>query len=354
MAGMPSAAALAAGRLRATTASGVRDYRRRGFLPAAPLMKGVVVSEAARSGMSESTKAKLLLLALGLTWGLSWPATKIALSEIPPWTLRLAGIGLGALTLSVVILVSGRSFRVPRGPVWAHIAISSFFIVAAFHVLSAFAQLGSTTSRVVIVNYSMPIWSSMLAWPILGERPTLMRTLALALCAAGLAVLIYPLTQAALPVGVLFALGCALSWAAGTVYQKWAQIQGDPVVITAWQLIFSTVLIGIGLLAFEGVPTLGPLHWPPLLALAYNGLIGGGVAFLLWFHVVARMPAAAASLGTLSVPVIGILASAWLLHERPTQTDMIGFALIFAAACCVLLQPVERDAKYAAKPAGSA
>jgi drug/metabolite transporter (DMT)-like permease len=39
------------------------------------------------------------------------------------------------------------------------------------------------------------------------------------------------------------------------------------------------------------------------------------------------------------VPVVGITASALLLGERPTANDIVGFALVFAAAACVLLQP---------------
>jgi len=39
------------------------------------------------------------------------------------------------------------------------------------------------------------------------------------------------------------------------------------------------------------------------------------------------------------VPVIGVTASAVMLDERPTLPDIVGFALIFAAAACVLLQP---------------
>jgi drug/metabolite transporter (DMT)-like permease len=46
-----------------------------------------------------------------------------------------------------------------------------------------------------------------------------------------------------------------------------------------------------------------------------------------------------ASLGVLSVPVIGIVASVLVLGERPTMADIIGSALVLAAAACVLLAP---------------
>ena len=46
-----------------------------------------------------------------------------------------------------------------------------------------------------------------------------------------------------------------------------------------------------------------------------------------------------ASLGVLCVPVVGVVSSMLILGDRPTVTDLIGFALIFAASVCVLLGP---------------
>ena len=57
-----------------------------------------------------------------------------------------------------------------------------------------------------------------------------------------------------------------------------------------------------------------------------------------------RLAAITASLAVLSVPVVGILASVLMLGERPSFADVVGFALIFAAAACVLLAPAARAA----------
>ncbi len=100
--------------------------------------------------------------------------------------------------------------------------------IIGFSVFSAFAQLAATTSRVTILAYTMPVWSVLLAWPFLGERPSRMQWIALALCIAGLAILIYPLTGSGVPLGIMLALAVGLSWAAGTVYVKWAHIELDP------------------------------------------------------------------------------------------------------------------------------
>src|SRR6185312_13277354 len=66
-------------------------------------------------------------------------------------------------------------------------------------------------------------------------------------------------------------------------------------------------------------------------------------AYLLWFEIVRRLPATTASLGVLSAPAVGVIASMLVLGERPSIHDIIGFVLILAAAACVLLAPTTRS-----------
>ena len=109
--------------------------------------------------------------------------------------------------------------------------------------------------------------------------------------------------------------------------------------IAAWQLLFGWLMLAGGMLYFEGVAELWPLP-PHIVAwLAYNGFIGMGLAYFLWFVVVDRLPATTATLGSLLTPVVGVIGSAIIVGERPNLTDAIGFGLIFSAAACVLLQP---------------
>jgi drug/metabolite transporter (DMT)-like permease len=220
------------------------------------------------------------------------------------------------------------------------------FNVVGFGLFSSFALLASSTSRVVIVNYSMPIWASLMAWLILGERLSIRAGLGLVLCIGGLTVLIYPVATAPSAVGLLLALCCALSWAAGTVYMKWARIPGDLLAITAWQIALGALVFGAGLLVFQGLPMPAAVSLKAVLAVVYNGLIGTGFAYILWFAIIERLPTATASLGSLATPVVGVSSSMLMLGERPTTEDLIGFALIFAAAVCVLTQPARKPAAW--------
>jgi drug/metabolite transporter (DMT)-like permease len=291
-----------------------------------------------RQSAEAAASAKLLVVVMGVAWGFNWVAARIILSALPPWTMRALGIGLGALTLFVAALLTGVSLGIPRGE-RSKVMIAGFFNVAIFNVCSAYAQVYGTTSRAVVIAYTMPIWAVLLARFVLRERLDRLKLAALALCAAGLAILILPLARAGIPLGALFALVCAWSWASGTVYLKWARIRAPTLSIAAWQLLFGWLFLAAGTLTFEGVPHLTGLPTHIVAWIGYNGLIGMGMAYFLWFVVVARLPATTASLGSLLVPVVGVIGSTWLMGERPSLTDAIGFACIFAAAASVLLQP---------------
>jgi drug/metabolite transporter (DMT)-like permease len=287
--------------------------------------------------------AKLMVIVVGVTWGFNWVAARIILEALGPWTLRAVGIGLGDLTLFIAAAVTGVSLAIPRGE-RIKVMIASVFNVAIFNVCSAYAQVYGTTSRAIVIAYSMPIWSAVLAYFVLGERLTKVKLLALVLCAAGLTILIWPLARVGFPLGALFALICAWTWASGTIYLKWAKIRAPTLAAAAWQLLFGWLFLFAGMMIFEGLPHLWILPDRILAWIAYNGVIGMGMAYFLWFVVVERLPAMTASLGSLLVPVVGVLGAAWLADERPSLNDIIGFALIFAAAASVLVQPSVRHA----------
>jgi drug/metabolite transporter (DMT)-like permease len=254
-----------------------------------------------------------MLVAVSLAWGLSWPAMKIALNEIPPLSMRVSTSGLATLALFALALMQRRTLKVKSGRARAHLLVAGCLNVACFTLFAAFAQLATATSRVAILTYTMPIWAALLAYPVLGERFDRSRGISLLLGIVGLAALIYPLIGSSDLAGLMLALATAVSWAAGTVYLKWAQIDADPIAIAAWQLFVGLLVTAAGLFIFEGSPHLWPVHPRALLALAFSAVVGSAFAYVLWFEIVRRLPATTASLGVLSVPVVGIVASVLIL-----------------------------------------
>src|SRR5262249_26087349 len=81
----------------------------------APTRRDTGLNMAAKPGLSDATIAKLLLIALSFCWGLSWTAMRVALDEVSPWTLRLIGYSIGAMTLFVLLKAQGRKLTIPFG-----------------------------------------------------------------------------------------------------------------------------------------------------------------------------------------------------------------------------------------------
>ena len=287
-------------------------------------------------------QARLMLVGLCLIWGFTWPAMKIALNEIPPLSMRASTAGIGTLTMLAICIAGRRSLRMSFGKNWLHVIAASLLNVVAFSLLSAFAQMQTATSRVAILTYTMPIWAVFLAWAVLGERPTRVQGVALGLCVIGLTVLISPLARTGIPIGVLLALASGVSWAAGTVYLKWANVSADPMGFAFWQIAAAFFLIGGAALIFNGGFKLGAAHTGALLSVAFSGVAGNALAYALWFAIVRRVSAVTASLGTLAIPMIGVIATVLIIGERPSATDIVGFALIFAASACVVFSPLAR------------
>ncbi|MDF2096973.1 DMT family transporter [Aquibaculum arenosum] len=293
-------------------------------------------------GESESrpSGATLALVPLlGLLWGFNWPAVRIALDEIAPWTLRAAGMLCAGAFLVVLALLTGRSLRVSRCQ-WPQLIVTGLLSIAAFNILLAFAQLVAPTSRIVIVTFTMPIWAALLAAVVLGEALDRRRLLGLGLGLAGLTALGWPLiVGGGLSLGLLYALIAGVGWGAGTVLLKRFPVSAPAMTVAAWQLLLGGLCGTVGMLIFEGVPRPAPLQSATLFAFGYHVILAQALAYFIWFGVLPRLPAGAASMGTLMVPAVGVLGSMIFLGERPGLGDWLGLALVLAAAATILLPP---------------
>jgi len=99
--------------------------------------------------------------------------------------------------------------------------------------------------------------------------------------------------------------------------------------LTTWQMVFGSIpLIVLAVLTYSGGP-----DWTAgfVWGLAYTVVLANAVAWFLWLYALHALPAGAAGLGTLSIPVVGVLA-AWIqLGEVPTLVEGIGMILIISA-----------------------
>jgi drug/metabolite transporter (DMT)-like permease len=280
--------------------------------------------------------AGLMFLAItSVGWGFNWPVTKFLLSELPPLTLRGVTGVLGAILLAVFAILRGQSLKVPS-EIWPRLLLAGLLNVTGWMVLMGLALLWLPASEAALIAYTMPVWASIIAWPVLGERPTLLRTIALVMAFAGLAAIMggngIAASEAKLP-GIIMALAGSMGFAVGTVLSKKLPIHLPPITAAAWQIgtgCLPVALVGL-LIETTHLDKMTTVGW---VLVVYSTVVQFCIAYVSWFAALARLPASVAAIGTMAVPVIGVVASAIALHE-PLGPGQIA-ALVFTLVAVVL------------------
>jgi drug/metabolite transporter (DMT)-like permease len=282
------------------------------------------VSIEARSASRAKSLGLIFLLTTSVGWGFNWPVTKYLLSELPPLTMRgVTGIS-GAVLLALVVLARGQSLRVERA-LWLRLWLYATLNVSCWMALMGIALLWLGAGEASMIAYTMPVWASLLAWPILGERPTVLRVVALAMAFGGLTVILGGGGFAVTPekmAGFVMVLGGAFAFALGAVLSKKLPLPLPPMTSATWQIGLGCLPVGIvGLLVesadFGAVTTLG--WW----LLGYGTVVQFCIAYVSWFAALERLPASMAAVGTMLVPVIGVLAGAAALREPLGVSQMV-------------------------------
>ena len=276
--------------------------------------------------------AGLMFLAItSLGWGFNWPIIKHLVSVLPPLTLRGTTGVVGASLLALLAIWRGENLRVAR-KLWPRLVLAAILNVGGWMVLMGFALLWLPASEAALIAYTMPVWASILAWPILGERPNLLRVISLLMAFLGLSAILggngVAASLAKLP-GILMALGGSVGFAVGTVLAKKLPLGLPPVSAATWQIGIGCLPVAIVGLLIENphMANLSDLDW---ILLTYSTVIQFCVAYVCWFAALERLSASVAAIGTMAVPVIGVVASALVLHE-PLGVGQIA-ALAFTLA----------------------
>jgi drug/metabolite transporter (DMT)-like permease len=295
------------------------------------------VTASDRHTLPRSTWGLLAVLTLG--WGFNWPMMKLAVSEVPVFSFRALCLAVGALTMFSVAWLGGQRL-VPRRGQWLPLAGSALLNVALWNVLIAYGVLLLPAGRSVILAYTMPLWTALLSAPLLHEALTGRRLLGVGLGTAGMLLLIGGELTAlrAAPTGTLLVLGAALAWSGGTIVMKRYPVDLPTTAFSGWQMLIGGVPLVLGAIAFDR----GRLHIPSTtasLAVLYNVFIAFIVCYWAWFKIVSRASAVVSSLGTLLIPVVGVVSSMVVLGERLTWQEFAAMALVLAAIGTVIVPP---------------
>ncbi len=293
-----------------------------------------------------SIKAIALLGSLSLFWGLNWPGMKIILAEMPVWWFRALCLIAGGLILMTVSAVSGNRCRLARAEIKPVLLCGSFAILG-WMVFSAYGVSLMPAGRASIIAFTMPLWATLVAAVVLHEKFTLNKALGLLFGLAGLAFLIGPdlvILQRA-PVGAIFMLLAAISWAIGTVLLKSIDWQLPTLTNVAWQILFCAVPVTLVAMLLEPLPDPRLLSLEAVVALLYLFLFPMSFCQWAYFKTVSLLPASVAAIGTLMVPVIGVYSSHLILGETVGLNELLALLLVVAALLLVLVIPAWQGAR---------
>lgn len=295
-----------------------------------------MTAETHKSAPSKIAPTGFIFLAImSLGAGINWPVQKLLLSEWPPMSARGLSGFTAAWVLALIAVVIGQSLRVPAG-MWPRLIMSAFLNITTWVLMMGFALTILPASEAAIIAYTSPIWTVLLAAVFLGERLTVVRVIAVVGAFAGIIALLGGSTAQAniakLP-GYALALATAVTYALGTIFLKRFPVGLPPLTSASWQLGLGCLPVALLGLLFErpDIAVLSIIGWSTI---AYNIIIQQCVGYACWLAALHRLPASVAAIGTMFVPIIGVLASAYALGE-PLGPAQIA-ALVFTVGSVLL------------------
>ncbi|MCQ4162602.1 DMT family transporter [Roseomonas sp. GC11] len=288
---------------------------------------------AAPVRLSSVQSTPFWLLAMVVLWGLSWPATRMALDVVPPLWLATLRFGSAALCLFAFVGLRGELRLPPRGD-WPIVASIGLLQMMAFTGMGMVAMTRTDTSHAVLLAYTTPLWSVLMGWVLFRQVPGRAQFLALAVGLGGVGLICSPLEMDWGAPGALSGAGlllaAAICWSVVILQIRRHRWTASPLALAPWQMLLATLPLAGLAYAVDGAPT-GIAVTPRLLELLFFiGPVATSACFVISAEHGRRISAFAMSNFTLGVPLIGILSSVALLGNALSVVFLAGLALVMA------------------------
>ncbi len=276
-------------------------------------------------------KVLMVLVALGGIFGAAFFFMKVLVEEIAPLEIVAGRLILGALVVMGLILVRGRTFHVNPSMI-GKISLLAVLDSILPYALVAWAEVRVDSSAAAVIISTMPLFTTLFAAVALpGERLAPDQLLAMPLGVAGVVALagsqVLDVTSGD-TLGRLAVVGAAMSYGAAAVYARILLRTQDALSLTDMKLGVAAVMALPLAVAVEGMPGYAAMSAKGWLALMALGILATGLAFALYFWVVAQVGSIQASLVTYIVPVSGLLLGWAVLGEQIGPSTVLGTGLI--------------------------
>jgi drug/metabolite transporter (DMT)-like permease len=280
------------------------------------------------------------LVVVAFLFGGTWPAGKVAVDHVPPLTVAMARFVLAGLMLMALVRVRRGSLPLPARedvPLVLALGLTGVAAYQAFFLIGLVRTPASDGA--ILVPGLIPVFTTLLAWRVFGQRPTGQAALGFAIAIAGLIVVVDPAgaVSSRRLAGDLILVGASVCWAIYTILGRAATARFDPLLATTYASVAGALMLapfsvtGWGKLAHAGASA-----W---LAVVYLAPLGTVLAFVLYYDSVHRLGAAKASAFTLLVPVFGVSLSILVLGEPLRAGLAVGGVIVLAGLWLVQRPP---------------
>ncbi len=282
--------------------------------------------------------SSFLLWLLASLWGPSFLFIKVAVAEIPPFSLVAFRVGAAAAILYLVLRMQGR--RLPGSPtLWRHFTVLGILAHALPFTLFSWGELHIDSALASVLNGTTPLFTLVVAhFFVSDDRLSVAKVIGSVLGFQGLIILISPSFLVGLEAttwGILAVTLASLSYGVAMVYAR-RNVRGlQPLVAPTAQLGMAAVFMVPLAIVFEepfaaGVPSLQAAG--SLLGLT---VFGTAAAFIVYYRILEKASATYLSLVTYIVPVFGILLGVFVLNETLAWNVYVGCALIISGVMIV-------------------
>ncbi len=267
------------------------------------------------------------LVALAAMWGASFLFMRLGAAEFGPVALAAVRVAGAALVLLPLLVWRGQFADLRRH--WRAIFVVGLTNSALPFLGFSYAALSLSAGLSSIFNASTPLWGAVIAWLWLRDRPTAPRIAGLAIGFAGVIGLAWE--KASFKPGgsgwaIVACLVAALLYGLSASYAK-KRLQGvPPMAVAAGSQLSATLALALPALWWwpDQLPSAQAWAMVALLAVLCTGL-----AYLMYFRLIAHVGAANAVAVTFLIPAFAVLWG-WLFLAEPLTGAM-------AAGCAVIL-----------------
>ncbi|WP_342359768.1 DMT family transporter [Terrarubrum flagellatum] len=286
-----------------------------------------------------SRKDWALLLMLSLLWGASFLFIRVAVQDIPPFTLVFGRVGIAALALGLLLAATGEG--APRGrSVWIALATMGVLNNIIPFSLIFWGQKEIGAGLASILNATTPLFTVLVAHVFTtDEKLTPAKILGVALGIAGVAAMIGPSALAGLDRSIaaqLACLGAALSYGFAGIYGRRFKPMGVKPMYTAFGTLTASASIMLVIAAIVDQPWRLPApSMTAIGALLGLALLSTALAYLIFYRILASAGATNLSLVTFLIPPSAILLGVIILGERIEPRHIVGMIFIGAGLACI-------------------